>query len=192
VQPEHGASDEGALRASLTDGRCFTAVFERRADEIHRYLLHRAGQAYAEELTAETFARAFDGRDGYDPERGSVRAWLFGIATNVLSVHRRAEGRRARAYGRVALRPGPSNDGPEEQVADRELLRSTLSQLDGRDQDVVYLIAGAGLSYEDTAGALGIPVGTVRSRYSRARRRAAALLERDTAGRAGRARPQEA
>ncbi len=174
--------DDEAVVASCADPALFAEVFERRAGEIHQYLAQRSGASTAEELTAETFARAFDGRQHFDPLRGSARAWLYGIATNVAGLHMRAEGRRRNAYAREARLSAVSTDAEEPgvRVAERDLLLTALAQLDRRSQDVLYLLAGVGLTYEETAHALGIPIGTVRSRYSRARARIIELLDPET------------
>jgi RNA polymerase sigma-70 factor (ECF subfamily) len=58
--------------------------------------------AIADEMAAQTFLEASDRRASYDPVRGEPRAWLYGIAINLLRHHRRAEERRLRAYSRAA------------------------------------------------------------------------------------------
>jgi RNA polymerase sigma factor (sigma-70 family) len=180
MPPEDEDADRVAALASRTDPARFAEVFERRGREIHRYVSFRAGAAVAEELTAETFARAFATRQRFDPVRGSVRAWLYGIATNVVRLHHRAERRKRAAYAREADSLGaPSEpDDPENRLADRQWVTAALAQLDPHVQDVVYLLGAVCLSYDEAAVALGIPVGTVRSRYSRGRARMSELLAR--------------
>jgi RNA polymerase sigma factor (sigma-70 family) len=170
--------DRVAALASCADAARFSEVFERRAREIHRYMSFRAGAQLAEELTAETFARAFATRYRFDPERGSVRAWLYGIATNVVRLQQRSERRKRDAYAREAdlLAAHPESDDAENRLADRQWLRAALAHVDPHVQDVIYLLAAVGLSYDEAAAALGIPVGTVRSRYSRGKARMAELL----------------
>src|ERR1039457_283727 len=94
----HGVgSDEDALAASLAEPARFAVLFERYVDAIYRYLSFRVGPELAEDLTAETFARAFAGRRRYQVNRGSVKGWLYGIATNLVRENRRDEQRRIRA-----------------------------------------------------------------------------------------------
>jgi RNA polymerase sigma-70 factor (ECF subfamily) len=165
--------DEEDLLASLSESSRFTAIFERHVQELHRYLSFRVGPDLADDLTAETFLRAFKGRFNYDPSKGSVTAWLFGTATNLVRHHRRDEQRRLQ-IGRRAGLGEPSPDSGEdftEGIARRAELSRAIAGLDRRTRDVVLLVAGAGLTYEETATALAIPVGTVRSRLSRARNR---------------------
>lgn len=168
-------SDETAIEASLSDPTLFTGVFERRSKEIYRYLVLHVGSEAAEELLSDTFARAFKARRTYEPSRGSVRGWLFGIATNEIRHHRRSELRRTRAYARLALRR-PTGAHLDEfdllaahRIDSQVQLRRALADLSPRLREVVVLVGGSQLSYEEAALALGLPVGTVRSRYSRAR-----------------------
>ena len=160
-------SDEAALAASLAEPPSFAALFERHVDGVYRYLSFRVGQDMAEDLTAETFARAFAGRRRYQAERGSVKAWLYGIATNLVRENRRCERRRVKA---LALTDGgaPATDSAT-QVAERLRLAAALASLKPEWRSVVLVIGVGGLNYEETAAALHIPIGTVRSRYSRAR-----------------------
>lgn len=176
-EPEE-LKEEEAMVASCVDAERFAEVFERRAREIYRYLSCRTGSDLAEELTAETFARAFAARQRFDPRRGSVRAWLYGIATNVVRNQYRSERRKRSAYAReVGLRAvRPSSEGADNGLAERDQLETALAHLDRRSQDVLYLLVAVGLTYEETATALGIPVGTVRSRYFRAKAQMAELL----------------
>lgn len=69
-------------------------LFDRRADAVHRYAARRLGTEAADDVMAETFTTAFQQRRRYDLERADARPWLFGIATNLISRHRRAKARR--------------------------------------------------------------------------------------------------
>lgn len=70
----HGVgSDEEALAASLADPGVFAVLFERHVDTIYRYLSLRVGRDLAEDLTADTFARALAGRRRYQADRGAVK-----------------------------------------------------------------------------------------------------------------------
>jgi len=175
-------SDEAALALSLTDPSQFSSVFEHRIDEIYRYLAQRVGPDLADELAAETFVQAFVGRRGYQPTRGSVRAWLYGIATNLVRRRRRQEQRRLIAYARLTV--PDRTDAVHDAVLDRmdatATVNSALGRIDAEARDVVLLVAGAQLTYEETSAALGIPVGTVRSRYSRARTQLRKLIDADS------------
>ncbi|WP_326825297.1 RNA polymerase sigma factor [Streptosporangium sp. NBC_01756] len=93
----------------------FSAVFDAYSSEIHSYVTQRIGRGQADDVVAETFLTAFRKRERYDPARAGIRTWLYGIATNLIHKHRRAEVRALRAMDRH----GPPADlpGHEERVA---------------------------------------------------------------------------
>jgi hypothetical protein len=94
------------------DPERFTDVHDRYFRDIYRYVAGRLDVQVAEDITAETFCLAFGQRDRFDPERGSLRAWLFGIATNLVAQHRRKEARRYKALARAGAdlpRSPPAN-----------------------------------------------------------------------------------
>lgn len=169
------ADDAALLVASRNDPARFTAVFERHYDAVHAYLIRRVPPDTADELAAETFVRALAARRRYDSSSGSVRGWLFGIATNLGRQHWRGEERRLRAYARACFPPDGADSGDMDARADAQRQRGALAEalaaLPAADRDVLLLHAWADLSHAEIAAALGIPVGTVRSRLSRARTR---------------------
>jgi RNA polymerase sigma factor (sigma-70 family) len=166
-------SDGLAVSGSLSDPRRFEVVFERHYEAVRRYLQRRCGLDAGEELAADTFVVAFDRRGSFDVSCGSARPWLMGIATNLLHHHYRAERTRLLAYARVPREAAPT-DMDEDALAAymaAPLVARALAELEPRDRDAVLLLAFGELSYEEIAQALGTPVGTVRSRIHRARRR---------------------
>jgi RNA polymerase sigma factor (sigma-70 family) len=166
-------TDAEAIAASLSDPRAFVDVFDRHFDAIHRYLCRRVWSHIADELASETFTQAFEHRGRFDRDRPDARPWLYGIAHNLLRHHYRSEERALRAYARSAEVDGTAPpDTPGADVAE------LLAELSPGERDVLLLVAWAELEYADVAEALGIPVGTVRSRLNRARGRIHELLER--------------
>jgi RNA polymerase sigma-70 factor (ECF subfamily) len=167
--------DHSAMQAARDDPAAFGGVFERHFDDVRRYLVRRVGPALGDDLAAETFVRAFDGRRRFDAAHGEVRPWLFGIAANLLRRHRRDENRRLAAYARSGVDPVLDELGLAEERLDARLrgpaLAAALRALPGREREPLLLLAWAGLSYEEIALALGEPVGTIRSRLSRGRAR---------------------
>ncbi len=130
----------------------------------------------ADDLAQETFAVAFERRSSFNPSHESARPWLFGIAGNLLRHHGRTERRQLLAYARSGVDPAsdPGFEAAEDRVDAGALgpaLARALASLRHRDREVLLLHAWADLSYEEIARALGVPVGTVRSRLFRARRR---------------------
>ena len=159
-------TDAQAIGASLADPEVFAVLFDRHFDAIHGYAQRRVGPDLADEIAAETFTRAFDRRRRYDTSREDARPWLLGIAANLLRRHWRSERRRLDAYARSGSREGSELSRPlaaELAVAVKALPR--------RQREPLLLLAWGDLTYEGIAVALDIPVGTVRSRISRARRK---------------------
>lgn len=160
------------------DGAAFGVLFERHAGRIYNYCFRRtADWALAEELTSTTFLLAWRSRGRAPLQAESALPLLYGIATNVLRNHRRSVRRRRDAFARLPLEraeePDFAEDGAmrlDDQAAMRRLL-SVFARLPRREQDVVALCDWSGLSYESAALALDIPIGTVRSRLARGRRR---------------------
>jgi RNA polymerase sigma factor (sigma-70 family) len=184
--PAEGAGtprDGDVIVSSFERPECFEAVFDRYATTIYRYLRRRVGEALAEELTAETFTCAFRGRRRFDCRSESALPWLYGIAANLLRMHRRKEQRRLRAYARAAgrsLAPPPTCDSDHrlDAVALIPALAAALADLPHAQREVLLLHAWADLSHEEIAAALDISAGTVRSRLHRARANVAERLGR--------------
>lgn len=182
---DHRALDSDAISASATTPAEFAAIFDRHFDAVHAYLQRRIGRDLADELSAEAFLIAFDGRARYDPSRPDARPWLFGIATNLLHRHRRHELRELRAYARSAADPVlDAFDGVDARIdasGTRRKLVGALAGVPADELDALLLFAWADFSYTEIAEALEVPIGTVRSRLSRARARTRAALEAEPA-----------
>ena len=165
-------------QARKGDGSAFGVLFERHAGRIYNYYFRRtADWALAEDLTSTAFLLAWRSRGRAPLQAESALPLLFGIATNVLRNQRRSRRRGREAFARLPLERAEEPDFAEDastrlddEAAMRQLLR-LFARLPRREQDVVALCDWSGLSYEDTALALDIPIGTVRSRLARGRRR---------------------
>ncbi len=173
--PGRSANDAQAIRASLRDPSTFYVVFERHHDDVRRYLQRRSGMDTGEELAAQTFEEAFRTRSRFDPAFTNARPWLMGIATNLLRHHYRSEAARLRALERAAsLASTVGDDDPDARLDAKfaaQALARALQQMTADERDIVLLYAWADLTYADIARALGVPIGTVRSRLNRTRRR---------------------
>ena len=159
----------------LGDHRAFERVFDRHADLVFRFVRRRTGdEDLAEDVTAQVFFEAWRQRSKVQPLNGSLRSWLLGVAGNLVRRQWRTKRRKDKAMGRLPL-PATTEDHAE-QVAERlddqqrlNILRGRLESLPRAQAEVLLLWAWEQLSYEEIASALKIPVGTVRSRLSRAR-----------------------
>jgi RNA polymerase sigma-70 factor (ECF subfamily) len=161
------------------DPSTFDAVFEAHFRRIHRFLSRRVGSALADDLAAETFATGYRARASFDPARGSVRSWLFGIATNLLRAHWRDEQHLLALEARLITEPERPAPAAGEVVLSSLIaprLAAALGMLTGDQRDVLLLHAWGELSSEEIASALDLPAGTVRSRLSRARAELRAAL----------------
>ena len=176
-------ADALLIRASWDEPDRFAALYDRYAAQLYRYAYRRMGAAAAaEDVVADTFLAAFRRRHSYDLGRPDARPWLFGILTRELGRHDRAERAHYRALARSASTSSPA-DSPAEDVDDRVAagairteLAAALAALPARDRDVLLLVAWGDFAYGEVASALDIPVGTVRSRLNRARRKVRAAL----------------
>jgi RNA polymerase sigma-70 factor (ECF subfamily) len=180
-------SDAAVIAASLDAPALFGTIFDRHATVLHRYFVRRLGPDEAESMVGEVFRIAFEKRTVYDLLRPTARPWLYGIATNLLAKHRRREARRIHAVARLAahrLPPLDLADGVSGAVDAAELwprVADAVTALPEPERDALVLHVWEGLSYEEVADALGVPIGTVRSRLNRARGRL-----RELAGPSGR------
>ncbi|KQV11816.1 hypothetical protein ASE03_14090 [Kitasatospora sp. Root187] len=163
------------LRAG--DQSAFGELFDDHAQGVYRYAVRALGDwAAAEDAVSLTFLEAWRLRAKLDQDGDSVRPWLFGIATNVLRNTARAARRHRAALARLPDRdvvPDFADElvGRLDDSARLAAARRALERLRRRDREVFQLCVLVGLDYAAAAEALGVPVGTVRSRLSRARAR---------------------
>lgn len=169
--------DSELVVASLNAPEMFGAVFDRHYEEIRAFAWSRLGDAVADDVAAETFARAFADRGRFRPEHESARPWLYGIATNLIRMHARTEKRRLRAYAKSDS--GAAADFTESAtdraaaVQLRDPLFEALAGLRRADREIVLLHAWGNLNSEEIGVALGMPDATVRTKLARARRKLA-------------------
>jgi RNA polymerase sigma factor (sigma-70 family) len=187
VEPD----DADIVRASVAQPERFETVFGRHHRRIWTYLARRNGREAADELTGDVFVAAFAQRARFDASRGTVVAWLYGIAANLTRARVRREARAHRALRRVetydVLEPSPIDDvvAALDHEHDLDRVRAALAALSDQDRELILLVAWEGLSYAEAAGVLGVAIGTVRSRLSRSRRRLRELTDLDGEVRGG-------
>ncbi|MFF4351952.1 RNA polymerase sigma factor [Streptomyces sp. NPDC001530] len=188
-RPEPSTSPEGdaeVVAQSLEQPELFARLYDRYASDIHRYAARRLGTGAADDITAETFLIAFRTRARYDTDRPNARPWLYGIAGNLIGKQRRAEVRALRALARTGHDTVAESwtDLADDRVTAQSAhapLAGALAALPAGDRHVLLLVAWADLTYAEVAEALRIPVGTVRSRLNRARRKVRSALGADPA-----------
>jgi RNA polymerase sigma-70 factor (ECF subfamily) len=171
----------------LEQSELFALLYDRYAPDIHRYVARRLGDAVADDITADTFLVAFRIRSRYDRTRANARPWLYGIAGNLIGKQRRAEVRALKALARTGHDPLAASGGgswvedTDDRIAAQGPLAGALAGLSAPDRHVLLLVAWAELTYQEVAEALDIPIGTVRSRLNRARRKVRTALGADPA-----------
>jgi RNA polymerase sigma factor (sigma-70 family) len=171
-------------RIAEGDTGAFGDLYERHARAVYNFCFRKtANWAQAEDLVSEVFLVAWRRRGDVQlsTASGGSLPWLLGVAVNVLRNHARSGRRADNALRRLC--GSPTEDFSDELLArlgDEEQMRSVLrvvERLQPQEQDVLALCAWAGLTYEEGAVALGVPVGTVRSRLSRAREHLRELVD---------------
>ncbi len=166
------------MDASIPDDEAQRVVggwFDAHVDTIHRYVARRAGDEVALDVTAESFRVALEQFERFDRRRGDERAWLYGIATNLLRRHWRTEQRLLRTHQRAGAStevPGDPLVGIDARVdAEREAGRvvGAIERLEPDDRDLLVLVAWEHLTSGEISEALGIPASTIRARLRRIR-----------------------
>ncbi|PAZ14062.1 RNA polymerase subunit sigma [Streptomyces sp. SA15] len=176
-------------RIRAGDSSAFAELFDTYARAVYNHAFRLAADwSTAEDVMAATFMEAWRLRDKVDPEGGSLRPWLLGIATNTARNQFRSN-RRYRAAAEAAAAAELSVPDHAEEVADRlddrqrlATALTALAALRRPEREVIALCLGEGLDYEAAAEALGIPVGTVASRLSRARKKLRKVAEAELSG----------
>lgn len=160
----------------LAPAERFEQLYLDNETKLFRYLARRVGPTLAEDLTAEAFAIAWQRFPDYDPTRAAFSTWVFGIALNLLRRHARTEIYQLAKFSRTGADPALASD--ESAIVDRltadefwPKVAAELADMDETDRNVLTLYAWAEMSYSAIAETLEIPIGTVRSRISRARDR---------------------
>jgi RNA polymerase sigma factor (sigma-70 family) len=181
---EHRCDQELWDAAMTGEADAFGELFERHHGLIYNFCFRRTGSwSTAEDLMAVVFLEAWRTRRGMQLHEGSLLPWLYAIATNVTRHQHRSTGRHQAALARVASRVTNIPDHADEiidRMNDEQRMRQVLgafTRLPQRERDVLELAAFASLDYAQIAAALGIPVGTVRSRLSRGRSRLRGIVD---------------
>ena len=170
---ETAPTDAEIISASLRDPEAFGGIFDRHYDSVFRFVARRLGVSEAGDAAADVFDRAFRIRGRYDSSKPEALPWLYGIAYNIVGDRLRRKARRERVYLSAAEADLPDHSDEADlrivaqQIGDR--LNQALARIARKDRETILLYALEGLTYSEISEVLGIPVGTVGSRISRAR-----------------------
>ncbi|MGC4746666.1 RNA polymerase sigma factor [Micromonospora sp. DT201] len=172
------------VRVRAGDPGAFAELFDQYARSVYNHAFRlTADWATAEDVMAATYLQAWRSRERVTQEGGSLRPWLLGIATNEARNHIRSN-RRYRRVAAALLASDVTLPDHADEVAGRlddsrriAAAIDALARLRRSEREVLTLCLWEGLDYESAAQALGVPVGTVRSRLSRARARLRTLVD---------------
>ncbi len=174
-----GSNDEAMLAARMASGdeQAFVTLFRRYQGPVYRFVRQMGGSAEtAEDVTQEVFIALMEGSGRFDAERGSLKVYLYGIARHLL----RRQIRKQSTHPEVELdqlpEMAPAAAAVSDALADLERaealasLRRAILSLPAHYREVIVLCELHELRYEDAALVVNCPLGTIRSRLSRARR----------------------
>lgn len=171
-------TDSEIIQRSLQHPAAFAELFDRHARAVNAFATYRIGQHAAEDVLSETFLVAFRRRADFDTDVESAAPWLLGIASRLIRRHRSVEAKHWRSFAASVSQQdhsslGGLDDAMSRVDAEREVrsLKTRIAALAPKDRETLLLYAWQGLTYEEIAVALAVPVGTVRSRLNRVRTR---------------------
>ena len=178
-------------RASAGEPDCFGAIFDRHAAAVHAYCRARIGApgeggGDPADLVSVVFLEAWRRRSEVQLHEESALPWLLGVSRRVLWHRARTTRRHRSALARLPSMGGADHlvADPADEVASRlddthrlAAVRRAFGRLRPAEQEVLTLCVWGGLDYTAAAVAMGVPVGTVRSRLSRVRVRLAELAD---------------
>jgi len=168
--PEPLMDDEWTQRFRSGDELALRQAFDRYGGMVQRVCMLRLGNHHdAEELVQQVFVRAWKGRDGFNPERGSLGAWLLGIARRLIADRYASLDRDRKVISAAESIAPPATDVKSaDRVVDRVVVGNELNRLPPEQRMVLRLAFYGDLSHSEIAATTGLPVGTVKSHIRRA------------------------
>lgn len=175
-----GEVDEIARRALIAgDEAALRALYQRHAPLVYTVALRSLGSAAdAEDVTQQVFLAAWRGRARYDPRAGTPAGWLLGITRHKVADAFAARERARRGDSAASLQQR-TQDGVADTVVNRVLMADELARLGQPARQVIELAVCDGLTHDQVATALGLPLGTVKSHIRRGLHRLRNRLEVD-------------
>jgi RNA polymerase sigma-70 factor (ECF subfamily) len=177
IRPIERSDEELLRRIHAGDEQAFTTFYRSLQGPVYRFALHMSGShSIAEDVTQEAFMTLLDSRCGFQPDRGTLKAYLFGVVRNL--VRRRVDRDRSYVelaepvYEAAALRQSNGHYGHDSGAERAEVIsevRQAVLRLPADYREAVALCDLQELSYEEAAAVVGAPIGTIRSRLHRGR-----------------------
>jgi RNA polymerase sigma-70 factor (ECF subfamily) len=183
---QNDQDEELLKRSSRGDEEAFTNLYRRHADVLYRFAFRMTGSSWgAEEIVQDVFMTLVREPGKYDPERGTLPAFLFGIARNKIMKHNErlpreislVERQEDGSGGGLVLRDSFTPAMWAEQRERLEKVRTAVMDLPVEFRETVVLCELEEMSYEQAARLLDCPIGTIRSRLHRGRALLLAKLE---------------
>lgn len=170
VTSDPGVDAELAAAFRSGDDTALRTAYDRYGGMVFRVGMLRLGDFHlAEELVQQVFVRAWKGRDGFDPARGSLAAWLLGISRRLVADHYAGIDKDRRVIG-AAQRAAPPTieDRTTDRVVDQVIVQDQVNRLPEQQRIVLRLAFYSDLSHSEIAATTGMPLGTVKSHIRRA------------------------
>lgn len=185
--PGVDATDEELWRRSGDhDGAAFGLLFERHVNAVYNHCFRRsASWSRAEDLTSVVFLEVWRQRSRVHFHGDSILPWLLGVANNVIRNADRSVRRYHRLLNKLAIETAPMASVEEDlgkKVDDERsmaLILEAVTTLRTEEQEVIALCDWANMTYAEAAASLDVPIGTIRSRLSRAHEHLRETLDRD-------------
>lgn len=172
TQTDRLENEAELVARAATDEAAFELLYDFYFPRIYRYVYGRVGTVeIAEDIVSQTFLKAFAGIGAYQDRGHAFGAWIYRIATNLLTDHYRRAGRRQDVSLEIAAElPDPAPDGELLAIRndEREQVLRVLERLPDQYQEILQLRFFAELDYPEIAAALDLTVNNVRVRASRA------------------------
>lgn len=181
-----GDDEELAQRFRLGGAQALREAYDRYGGAVHHLAASLlASTADAEDVTQSVFVAAWQGRRGFDPERGTVLGWLLGIARRKVVDQLRERGRHDRAVdaARTAVVAEPVEARTAERVVDRLIVADEMARLPDEQRRILALAFYDDLTQQQISAVTGLPLGTVKSHMRRGLLRLRARWEVDNAAR---------
>jgi len=168
--PDPVMDDEWAQRFRAGDEIALRQAFDRYGGMVQRVGMLRLGNHHdAEELVQQVFVRAWKGREGFNPERGSLGAWLLGISRRLIADRYASLDRDRKVISAAeSIAPPAADVKSADRVVDRVVVGNELNRLPPEQRMVLRLAFYGDLSHSEIAATTGLPVGTVKSHIRRA------------------------